>query len=462
MISVGTPSNPPAMNVPATVEAKAQPVTPVYEAYAQLVKMLLPSSGCVAIYAIDGDLAWCSDGFERPDFRELVEDFRNRNQGLSLNQGVIRDTSAGATAVIAKLGGSSGEVFGYVLVELGRTHSNSGKSMAASMTRPLFRCLASQLALERPAADPPVAAKQEPQATGVDVRMNFLLGIAEIDLASPGAIGQLLKRCVEQLDCLCAVFCIPDQGLTEIAQSATDAETRAQLDATRKHLLAWVQLNNKPMVVNRVDSVKAPYKILSCPVADREARAMGLIALFRGAGSPNFELDDVRLIEFLSCQAMALLSERQDAMSGLMSRPAFERYLDEKMTAARGADAGTLLYLDINALKGINDSFGYAAGDEAIQRVAQLIRRSPTPNKTGCRLAADRFVVHLPERDSDGATMLAVELVQSAEALGFESDGRRTPLALRYGVASAPANLVEARHWIAAAEFACQAARPKS
>jgi diguanylate cyclase (GGDEF)-like protein len=189
---------------------------------------------------------------------------------------------------------------------------------------------------------------------------------------------------------------------------------------------------------------------------------VGLIALFRGAGSPNFELDDVRLIEFLSRQAMALLSERQDAMSGLMSRPAFERYLEEKMAAARGTTVGTLLYLDIDALKGINASFGYAAGDEAIQHAARLIRRSLMPNEAGCRLAADRFVVHLPERDSEGATMLAAELLQSAEALGFESDGRRAPLALRYGVASAPTDLVEARHWIAAAEFACQAARPKS
>jgi diguanylate cyclase (GGDEF)-like protein len=407
-------------------------------------------------------MAWCSDGFERPDFRELVEDFRNRDQGLAPNQGVIRDTSAGATAVIAKLGDAAGVAFGYVLVELGRTHSNSGKSMAASMTRPLFRCLASQLALERPAADPPPAPQQEPQATGVDARMNFLLGIAEIDLASPGAIGQLLRRCVEQLDCLCAVFCIPDQGLTEIAESATDADTRTQLDATRKHLLAWVQLNNKPMVVNRVDSVKAPYKLLSCPVADGEARAIGLIALFRGAGSPNFELDDVRLIEFLARQALALLSERQDAMSGLMSRPAFERYLDEKAAAAGGAPAGALLYLDIDALKEINDAFGYDAGDEAILRVAQLIRGSLTPNETACRLAADRFVVHMPERDNDGAAMLAAELVQSAEELGFESAGRRAPLGLRFGVASAPAGRIEARHWIAAAELACQAARPRS
>jgi diguanylate cyclase (GGDEF)-like protein len=452
------------MNAPETVDAQAEPVPPVYEAYAQIVKMLLPSSGCVAIYAVDGDMAWCSDGFERPDFRELVEDFRGRNQGLAPNQGVIRDTSAGATAVIARLGDAAGQVFGYALVELGRTHSNSGKSMAASMTRPLFRCLASQLAIEGAAdrgADASAQAEHvEPAAAAPaeDPRLGFLLGMGDIDLGSPTAIGELLKRCTQHLDCLSAVFCIPDQDLTEVADSAADAETRAQLDATRKHLLAWVQLNNRAMVVNRVDSVKAPYKILSCPVVDRAGRPAGLIALFRAAQSPNFELDDVRLIEFLARQAMALLSQRQDALSGLMSRGAFERCLDEEIASARGTLPGTLLYLDINDLKGINRSFGYRTGDEALLRVAQLIRRSLMSNEFGCRIAADRFVVYLPERDPDGTAMLAAELVQSAEALGFASAGMRVPLSLRFGFAAA-GDATEARHWIAAAELACQQGR---
>ena len=457
MIPVGT-VNPSAMNAPETVQAKAEPVTTVYEAYAQMFKMLLPSSGCVAIYAVDGDMAWCSDGFERPDFRELVEDFRTRNQGLEPNQGVIRETSAGATAVIARLGDDSGDLYGFALVELGRTHSNSGKSMAASMTRPLFRCLASQLAAEQTGSDAPqhVEVTSDPGVDTQALRLNFLLGIGEIDLNSPHAIGRLLALCVEHMHCLSAVFCVPDQDLTEIAEGKTDADARAQLEATRKHLLAWVQLNNRPMVVNRVDSVKAPYKLLSCPVTDRDARAQGLIALFRGPHSPNFELDDVRVIEFLSRQAMALLSERQDALSGLMSRPAFERLLDEQRAAATG---GTLLYLDIEDLKEINRAFGHAAGDEAILRVGQLVRRSLTPNEIGCRIAADRFVAYLPEKDADCAAMLAAELVQSAEALGFSSNGQRVPLVLSYGVAEAPGDAPAARHWIAAAELACQVGR---
>jgi diguanylate cyclase (GGDEF)-like protein len=443
------------MNVPEKAPVKSEPVASVYEAYAQLVKMLLPSSGCLAIYAIDGDLAWCSDGFERPDFRELVDDFKNRQQGPELNHGVIRETTANVNALIARLGDSAGKVLGYALIELGRKHSNAGRSMAASMIRPLFSCLASQLALERPQAEP--AALQVPAFE--DPRLEFLLGLGDLDLNRPHAIRDLLRRCVAGLDCLSAVFCIPDQDLTVIADGNTDDETRSQLDGTRKHLLAWAALNNRPMVVNRVDSVKAPYKILSCPVVDHEERNKGLIALFRGADSTNFELDDVRLIEFLARQAMALLCERQDTVSGLMSRAAFERILDEKLESKGASPKGTLLYIDVNELKQINAAFGYCAGDEAILRTAQLIRRSLTAGEIGCRLAADRFVIWLPERNRNDAEMLADELIESADALGYASEGERVPLSLRCGVAEAPNELGEARHWIAAAELACQEAR---
>jgi diguanylate cyclase (GGDEF)-like protein len=209
------------------------------------------------------------------------------------------------------------------------------------------------------------------------------------------------------------------------------------------------------MVVNRVDAVKAPYKILSCPVVSRAGTTVGLIALFRGASSVNFELDDVRVIEFLSRQAMVLLSERQDPVTGLMIGSAFERLLDARLGTSV-APTGTLLYVDINRLKDINQSFGLHAGDEAILRTAQLIRRALTAGEIGCRLSADRFVAYLPERDFDSATMLGTEIAKSAEALGYTAGGKRSALSVRFGVAEPPKQCGASRHWIAVAERSCQ------
>jgi len=458
---------PASMNAPK-ISVDNQPLAAsAYRAYGQMVKMLLPSSGCFAIHGVNGDLTWCSDGFERPDFRELLDEVCRSDSGSLANQGQLRKTSAGASAVVARLADGDGNPLGSVLLELRGEATAAASSMAISLTRPLLACLASQLALERRVAAVPAApaALASPVAlhasSVVDARIEFLLSAGEVDFASPGVVQELLLRCVERLDCLCAALCIPDQELTVIAERAapTDDATRAHLDATRRHLLAWAQLNNRPMVVNRIDELKSPYKILSAPVPSRQGKT-GLLALFRSAESPNFELDDVRLIEFIGRLAMALLDERRDRLTGFMNRTAFERHLD---AAVQGkGPGGMLVYFDIASLRKINSAWGLRAGDEAIVRTSQLIRRALKAEDVACRLAGDSFAVHLPGRDAAAAAEIGAEIVQAAADLGYVTGGNRVPLTLCFGLAgpdttSPPASA--ARHWIAAAELACRSAR---
>ena len=431
-------------------------------AYGQMVKMLLPSSGCFAIHAVSGDLVWCSDGFERPDFRQLLDEVCRSDSGALANQGQLRKTSAGASAVVARLADSEGATLGFVLLELRGGATGAVSSMAISLTRPLFACLAAQLALERRASSAPAALPPPTTAPPgiVDARLEFLLSAGEIDLSSPRAVQDLLLCCVERLDCLCAALCIPDQELTAIAERAAPADdaTRAHLDATRRHLLAWAQLNNRPMVVNRIDEGKSPYKILSAPVPSRDGKT-GLLALFRSADSPNFELDDVRLIEFMGRLAMALLDERRDRLTGFLNRTAFERHLDTVLKA--GGHPGVLVYLDIVALRKINAAWGPRAGDEAIVRASQLIRRALTPDDVACRLAGDSFALHLPGRDAAGAAELGAEIAQAAADLGYVTGGSRVPLTLCFGLAGPDPASPAARHWIAAAELAYRDVRKR-
>lgn len=445
------------MKVQKLAETAGDIATSVYDAYAQLLKMLLPSSECLAIYSTEAELVWCSDGFERPGFRELVASFGPEIPGNEDNQAVVRESAGGGVALMARLADANGQPLGYALIDLDRAHSNAGNSMAISITRPLLACLASQLRLEREVA----AAPLPPKVAG-GPRLDFLLGLGDVDLSSEDAVHDLMQRCVDELDCLSAVFCMPSAGLTVIADSVDDAAIRARLTATRKHLLAWARLNNRPMVVNRIDHDKAPFKILSFPVVDREARPRGLIALFRSGASPDFELEDVRLIEFLSSQTMTFLIERSDAMSGLLSHAAFERYLDQRLADSAGDHHGMLLFVDIDDLKDINGSFEFGVGDEAILRTAELIRRSLSDGETACRLAAGSFVVHMPGHGADDARDRGAALAQAARAEDFRSAGRQVPFSLSFGVSAAPSGSAEARHWIAAAETACHGGRVRT
>jgi diguanylate cyclase (GGDEF)-like protein len=151
---------------------------------------------------------------------------------------------------------------------------------------------------------------------------------------------------------------------------------------------------------------------------------------------------------------MTLVGEQRDALTGLLSRAAFERCVDQSLAAdARG---GTLLYLDVADLAAINAAFGFAAGDEVILRTAQLIRKSLGADEYACRLAGDRFVLHLPGADAEAATKRGSELAAAASDLDYVAGADRTPVTLSFGVAVPPAGATLGRHWIAAAEQACQ------
>ena len=443
------------MNALQSSQPASDSAAPGYTAYAQLIKMLLPSSGCLAVYDVGGDLNWCSGGYERPDFRELVDAFRSRSGSVEPNLGQLSQTSAGASALVAKLVSESGQALAYVLIELGPAHSGAGNTMAASLTRPLLGCLATQLALESslssraPAPTPgPVPAPAAP-AQQSESRLRQLLNVCSVGSAGPARIHELLERCVDQLDCMSAVFCVPDQQLTEMAFRDTDQDeqVRSQFETTMKPLIAWAQLNNRPMVVNGIDKANTQLKILSCPVMGRDGRTSGLLALFRTASGANFELDDVALIEILSRQAMALVGQYRDSLTGLLSGSALEDYLDLVLGSGERVSAGALLYFDIAEFNLKNSATGFDAGDDLLRQTAQLIRQSLKPGETAGRLFGDRFVVHMPDADAEIATERGAELVATASQLDCK---------LKLGVATRSANPVCGRHWIAAAEQACR------
>jgi diguanylate cyclase (GGDEF)-like protein len=254
-----------------------------------------------------------------------------------------------------------------------------------------------------------------------------------------------------------AIFCIPDQDLTEIAycDDLADPDIRSQFDATRKHLIAWVQLNNRPMVVNGIDNARTPFKILSCPVIGRSGQSNGLLALFRSAQSPNFELDDVVLIEILSRQAMSVAAQRYDPLTGLLNQSGFEHRLDQHLGGA-SAGSGALLYVDVPDLSAINAAFGYGTGDEVIRGVAQMLRASLATGERACRLSGHRFVVFCPDSDQQAAAARGAKLAESARQLEYVDADTRIPVQLRFAAAASPGGESCGRHWIAAAELACR------
>jgi diguanylate cyclase (GGDEF)-like protein len=108
---------------------------------------------------------------------------------------------------------------------------------------------------------------------------------------------------------------------------------------------------------------------------------------------------------------LAALSET-DALTGLPNRRSLRKRLtDEVRRATRYASPVSLLILDIDGLKRINDEQGHGAGDRLIRRVAASITAALRGSDLGARWGGDEFAVVMPNADRAAAYHLAERLM---------------------------------------------------
>jgi len=109
-----------------------------------------------------------------------------------------------------------------------------------------------------------------------------------------------------------------------------------------------------------------------------------------------------RMTERLQQQAFV------DALTGLLNRRALERDLRrEAGRAARHHRRFSLMVIDLDGLKRVNDSEGHAAGDAYLKSLAQALRNALRIGDTAYRIGGDEFVVLLPETDEGRAAAVA-------------------------------------------------------
>jgi diguanylate cyclase (GGDEF)-like protein len=115
-----------------------------------------------------------------------------------------------------------------------------------------------------------------------------------------------------------------------------------------------------------------------------------------------------------------------DALTGLPNRRRFEQELARHLAHVRRyGPEGAALVLDLDCFKPVNDTFGHAAGDRLLARVACVLRERLRATDVLARLGGDEFAILLPRVDAAGAGAVARSLVETvrAEALTVDACG---------------------------------------
>jgi diguanylate cyclase (GGDEF)-like protein len=153
-------------------------------------------------------------------------------------------------------------------------------------------------------------------------------------------------------------------------------------------------------------------------------------------------------------QRIRSLSET-DELTGLCNLRAFSRlHRLEHERAVRHHRAYTIIVMDLNGLKQINDSYGHEVGDRAIVLLANVIARLIRSTDAAARLGGDEFVLLLSESDAEQSVRVAHRIRSSVERCTIAAAGRMLRLSVSVGSATFPEDGEDPRAVIAAADRA--------
>ncbi len=117
----------------------------------------------------------------------------------------------------------------------------------------------------------------------------------------------------------------------------------------------------------------------------------------------------------------------RDVLTGLFSRRRFQEELEREVTrASRSHHPGSLLLIDLDGFKQVNDTFGHAAGDELLVRISDALRSCLRESDILGRMGGDEFALILPDSDAAGGRFVARKLLDTVRANGSVTRGGQT------------------------------------
>jgi diguanylate cyclase (GGDEF)-like protein len=127
----------------------------------------------------------------------------------------------------------------------------------------------------------------------------------------------------------------------------------------------------------------------------------------------------------------------EDSLVHLPNRRGFMRALERLIDRVnRYSEKASLLFVDLDGLKVINDSFGHQAGDEALMQVARLLVGGVRKSDVVARIGGDEFAILLGHSDEHSAHETANRLIDLIASSEFNHGGEALPLSVAVGAAA--------------------------
>lgn len=177
---------------------------------------------------------------------------------------------------------------------------------------------------------------------------------------------------------------------------------------------------------------------------------------------------NLRLLGVMAAHALETVWEieeinrraRTDALTGLANRQQFEERLTRiVMETNRFGGSCTLIIIDIDRFKQVNDTYGHQAGDEVLKRVSLVLQQEVRNVDLCARYGGEEMALLLPQTDLPGGCQLAERLRSAIGGKPFVVGGRDVHVTISLGVAAYPEGARDRDELFAAADRALYGAK---
>jgi diguanylate cyclase (GGDEF)-like protein len=437
-----------------------------FDPYGRLLRVLMPSLRGVVVHDGFSNLVWASDEWDLADEPDIIKEaIANALSDPAEYPGIVRTLDADRAVYSFAIRGEHIELLGVVslIARLSGKHSDARPMQTVrQLVQPAMECLRRELSLR---------SKLGSRERDLDVRerdLDLMLEISSHQSAAASDVDEfslIMKTGLERMGCALAALWVPDKNIALSLTRSGQPMSAESLQRAQHHLMAWMRLQQRTIVVNHISKVAsdvaAPYKILACPVRHPSERVMGVLAMFNPPSAQDFDLHQTRIAEVLAKRATSIIQAQYDSSTGLMTRQAFERQASALLAATASSNTHVILYLDIDRLHVINETFGMHVGDDVIVNVAECMAKSLPAGALSARISGDRLAALIPNSDMDHAAVVAEKVRASAAAIVPRAGQGSFEVSVCIGVAPIGRSDNPLAHALATAEIACKAAKDR-
>jgi diguanylate cyclase (GGDEF)-like protein len=126
-----------------------------------------------------------------------------------------------------------------------------------------------------------------------------------------------------------------------------------------------------------------------------------------------------------------------DELTGVANRRAFTAVMKrEQARSRRSGDGYSLMLVDLDYFKQVNDQLGHGAGDRVLKAVARVINGCLRQEDLLSRYGGDEFAILLPGTGQSGACEVAERICEKVASTAFEAEGEKIPMSVSIGTSS--------------------------